>query len=98
MDSALFSTLIKALTATKDPVAVQSAFNVVKNIAKPTLVDFVRSAELTKNPKAVKAVFNVFKVNKAEWGPVRTAIELMSTGALHALTPVVLPKEALQKF
>lgn len=88
--------LVKALTATKDAGAVQSAFNVVKNSKGPyKLSEFVNAAIRTKNPEAVKAVFKTFAKNK---GAMAKALSIISSAPLHMLAPVVLPKEALQKL
>lgn len=76
---------VRAVEATKDPRAVQAIFDMAKKIANPKFTDYVRAVTSSKNPKAVKAIFGVAK-------------QLLSSGALHMLGPVVLPKEALHKF
>lgn len=84
--------LVKLMTATKDPAAVKSVFDVVGSKGPHKLVDFVRSATSTKNPEAVQAVFKWYK------GVLNAAAKVLPVASHAMLAPVVIPKEALDQL
>ena len=85
--------LVKLMTAIKDPSAIQSVFDVVKNVKAPyKITDFVRSATMSKNPAATEAV------SKWYGDILKQATKALPLISHVLLAPVVIPKQAVDQL